>query len=291
MRWVYHIVLASLPFGRMAAPSFGDVATGWTLDAGALVTVALLGGLYATGVRRLSARGRRWPVGRSIAFGSGLGFIVLATQSGLGRYDTDSFAVHMGQHLVLGMAAPLLLALGAPITLALQSCSPSMKRVVLRAVHSRLATVLSRPVVGFVLFGGTLVALYLSPLLELSLRNGIVHALVHGHVLLVGAVFLWPLLGVDVLPRPVPFGARLLAVLAAVPFHAFLGVALLTADRPLVPAFYPSLADQHAAAGILWSSGELLTLVVAAIVFARWAAADRREGIRLDRRLDSAPAS
>ena len=166
-----------------------------------------------------------------------------------------------------------------------------MRRVLLRTVHSRVAVLLARPVVGFVLFGGTLLALYLSPLLELSLRSGIVHALVHAHVVLVGSVFLWPLLGVDALPRPVPFGARLLTVLAAVPFHAFLGVAMLSADRPLVPAFYPSLADQRAAAGILWMSGELLTLVVAAIVFTRWAAADRREGVRLDRRLDSAPAS
>jgi putative copper resistance protein D len=272
----------------MAAPSFTDVVTGWTFDAGAVITVALGGGLYVAGVRRLAARGRRWSRARSSAFLAGLGLVLLATQSGLGRYDTAGFTVHMGQHLLLGMAAPLLLALGAPITLALQASSPSMKLVVRRAVHSPVATALSRPVVGFALFGGTLVALYLSPLLELSLRNGFVHALVHAHVVLVGSVFLWPLLGVDVLPRPVPFGARLLAVLAAVPFHAFLGVALLTADRPLVPEFYPSLHDQKAAAGILWSSGELLTLVVAAIVFARWAAADRREGIRLDRRSASA---
>jgi cytochrome c oxidase assembly factor CtaG len=272
----------------MAAPSFSDVATSWTLDPGALVTVALLGALYAGGVRRLRARGHGWSPARTAAFACGLGLVFIATQSGLGRYDTESFSVHMGQHLLLGMAAPLLLALSAPITLALQACSPSMKRVVLRAVHGRVATALGRPAVGFVLFGGTLVAVYLSPLLELSLRNGIVHALVHAHMVLVGAVFLWPLLGVDVLPRRVPFGARLLTVLAAVPFHAFLGVALLSADRPLVPAVYPSLGDQRAAAGILWTSGELLTLVVAAIVFARWAAADRREGIRLDRRSASA---
>jgi putative copper resistance protein D len=275
----------------MAAPSFTDVVTGWTLDPGALLAVAALGSAYWRGVRRLRARGHRWASGRSTAFAAGLGLILVATQSGLGRYDTEGFAVHMGQHLVLGMAAPLLLALGAPITLALQACSPSMKRVVLQVVHSRTAAVLTRPVVGFVLFGGTLVALYFSPLLELSLRHGAIHALVHAHVVLVGAVFLWPLLGVDVLPRPVPFGARLLTVLAAVPFHAFLGVALLTADRPLVPAFYPSVGDQRAAAGILWSSGELLTLVVAAIVFARWAAADRREGVRLDRRLEAGRTS
>jgi putative copper resistance protein D len=272
----------------MAAPSFTDVATGWTFDAAAALAVAMAAVVYGRGVRRLRGRGRRWPAGRTAAFASGLVLLLVATQSGLGRYDTSGFAVHMGQHLLLGMAAPLLLALGAPITLALQSSSPATKRVVLRAVHGRVATMLARPAVGFALFGATLVALYLSPLLELSLRHPALHALVHAHVVLVGAVFLWPLLGVDVLPRPVPFGARMLAVLAAVPFHAFLGVAILSADKPLVPAFYPSIGDQRAAAGILWSSGELLTLVVAAIVFARWAAADRREGVRLDRRSASA---
>ena len=35
----------------------------------------------------------------------------------------------------------------------------------------------------------------------------------------------------------------------------------------------PSIGDQHAAAGILWASGELLTLVMAGIVFAQWWAA------------------
>jgi putative copper resistance protein D len=77
-------------------------------------------------------------------------------------------------------------------------------------------------------------------------------------------------------------------VLVAVPFHAFLGLALLSTGAPLAPRFYPSLDDQHAAAGVLWASGELLTLVVAGIVFRAWWLADGREAARSDRRLDAA---
>src|SRR5207302_1658708 len=81
---------------------------------------------------------------------------------------------------------------------------------------------LAQPIVVWLLFGTTLVGFYASPLFPLSLDHPWLHALVHLHFVLVGCVFLWPLIGVDAVPRPLPFAARLLAVLVAVPFHAFL---------------------------------------------------------------------
>ena len=154
----------------------------------------------------------------------------------------------------------------------------------LRALHSAPARILASPLVGFTVFGATLVVLYLSPLFPLSLRNPVVHAAVHGHFLAAGCLFLWPLIGSDPLPRALPFGARILTVLAAVPFHAFLGLVLLSTRSPLAPANYPSLADQHAAAGLLWASGELMTLAMAGIVLRVWMAADGRDAARIDRR-------
>ena len=87
------------------------------------------------------------------------------------------------------------------------------------------------------------------------MQHAWLHALVHLHFLVVGCLFVWALVGVDMTPWPILYGARLLAVLVAVPFHAFLGVALLTTNSPLAPAVYPSLMDEHATAGILWASG------------------------------------
>jgi putative copper resistance protein D len=201
--------------------------------------------------------------------------------------SSGSFTAHMTEHVLIGMVAPFLLVLGAPITLALQGSNPSTRGALRRLVHSRVVGVLTHPVVAWALFGATLVGLVFSPLLEWSVRNDAVHALVHAHFLLVGSVFAATLIAIDPLPHPLPHGARLLAVLAAVPFHAFVGVALLTARRPLFPSSYPSLDDQRSAAAVLWSSGELLTLAVAGIVFARWWAAEQRAAVRLDRQLAS----
>ena len=235
----------------------------------------------SAGLLAEAARGRR---ARWIPFAAGV--IVLAAAAVL---PESAFSWHMTQHVLLGMVVPILLALGAPITLALQASSQPTTTTLLRVLHGRLAATLTHPVVAWLLFGGTLIAFYLSPLFELSLRHSWLHTLVHVHFLVVGSLFLWALVGIDVTPRPLPYGARLLAVLVAVPFHAFLGVALLSTTAPLAPSVYPSLGDQHAAAGILWASGELLTLGVAAIVFARWWAAEQRESVRLDRRLTTSP--
>jgi putative copper resistance protein D len=45
-------------------------------------------------------------------------------------------------------------------------------------------------------------------------------------------------------------------------------------------------ADQHLAGGILWASGDLIGLVLFAVLFAQWVRASMQEGRREDRRLD-----
>jgi len=239
-----------------------------------LVVGVALAAVYIVGVRRVP---RRWPRLRTTAFLAGCA--VLAAASVL---PDRSFTTHMSEHVAVGMAAPILFALGAPITLALQAAHGGGLR---RLLRSPIVRVVTHPIVAWMLFGVTLVALIFSPLLELSVRNDAVHAVLHAHFRLAGALFATTLIAIDPIPHPLPHGARLLAVLLAVPFHAFVGVALLTSSTPLFPNVYPSLTDQRTAAALLWASGELLTLTVAGIVFARWWAAEQRAAVRLDRRL------
>ncbi|CAN5200724.1 hypothetical protein BH18ACT4_BH18ACT4_13710 [soil metagenome] len=283
----------------MPAPTLRELVQPAVEPATLVILVAAVV-LYIGGVRRLARRGRPWRRSRSFAFGAGVAVVAVATQSGIAGYDTVLFSVHMGQHLLLGMAGPLLFALSAPVTLALQASAPAQQRNLLRLVHSRPVAVLSHPVVGWVLFAATLFGLYFTPLFHLSLTNGLVHAAVHAHFLAVGCLFLWPLVGVDPVRWRLPDGARLLSVLLALPFHAFLGVALLGAGEPLAGGFYaevardwgPSvMADQRAAAGMLWAVGDVFALAAAAVVFVQWVARDEREAARLDRRLDDADAS
>ncbi|CAN5863307.1 hypothetical protein BH24ACT3_BH24ACT3_05320 [soil metagenome] len=279
------------------ALTLGRLVGDWTLAPGVALVVVLAAALYAFGVQRLAARDRAWSRGRSAAFGAGLAVIVVATQSGVARYDSVLFSVHMAQHTMLGMVAPLLLALGAPVTLALQASGRAQQRAVLSIVHSRPVAALSHPVVAWVLFGGTLFGLYFSPLFELSLRNEWVHEAVHVHFLAAGALFCWTAVGLDPTRWRLPYAGRVLYVLLAVPFHAFLGIAIVSADEPLAGGFYAEvarswgpgvLADQRAAGGWLWAVGDLFGLAAGAIVVTRWMRADDREAARLDRALDAA---
>jgi putative copper resistance protein D len=267
----------------------------------ALVVVALAV-LYLGGVRRLARRSppKRWPVARTVAFGLGLLAIVVATQSGLARYDVVLFSLHTVQHVLLGMVAPALLALSAPVTLALQASGSRTQRGLVRLLHHPVARTLAHPVVAWALFGGTLFVLYFSPLFELSLRNRWAHQAVHLHFLAAGCLFAWVAVGVDALPRRLPPPARLLFVLLAVPFHAFLGLAILSADAsPLGADVYGAVArswgsglaaDQRLGAGVLWAVGDLFGLLAGAAVLVQWIKADERRQAREDRFLDAKEA-
>src|SRR3954451_5570166 len=124
--------------------------TGVSADPLPTALVVLAGLLYLYGVRRLHRRGDAWPVGRTIAFvGLGLGTIAIATLSGLATYDDTVFSVHMVQHMLLTMVAPVFLALGAPITLALRTVGPRSRRTLLTVLHSRAARVVTFPLVGW----------------------------------------------------------------------------------------------------------------------------------------------
>ena len=236
--------------------------------------------LYMRGTRRLLDKGRQWPTARTVSFCAGCLGIGVST-----IVPDTTFTLHMVQHVVLGMLGPLLIVLAAPMTLALQSARPATRLILRKVLHTRAVALATHPLVGWLLFGGTLVGLYLTPALDASERNVLVHTLLHADLVIVGSLFLWPLVGADPVPTRLPYGGRLLAVLVAVPFHAFVGLALLSAASPVAPSAYPSLSDQRRGAALLLLSGELLSLVVGALVFREWLAADRRDATRFDRRL------
>ncbi|MCU1395982.1 MAG: cytochrome c oxidase assembly protein [Ilumatobacteraceae bacterium] len=272
----------------------------WQPDPVVLPLLVVAAGAYLGGVRRLARRAPRpqhWAPGRTVAFLSGLAVLAIATMSGAARYDTVLFSVHTAQHIALGMIAPLLLVMGAPITLALQASHHTTQVILLRVAHHPVVTALTRPIVSWVLFAATLFGLYFTPLFDLSLRNNGVHALVHVHFIAVGFIFWWPAVGIDPLRRPLGDPARLLYVVLAVPFHAFLGLAVMSSTaHPLggheyaavVRAWGPSLAsDQRLGGGMMWAAGELLGAVAAGIVGNRWYRREQRRQDREDRQLDS----
>lgn len=277
------------------APDLVAVLRDWSPDPLVALGVAGAAAAYVAGLRALRRRGDAWSAGRTTAFFGGLAVVVVATMSGLGTYDGESFTAHMIQHMLLNMVAPLPLALGAPVTLALRTLPPAPRRRLLALLHSRVARVLASPPLVFGLFIGSTFALYFSGIYPYSLDHVWAHNLVHVHFLVTGCLFAWVVAGLDPLPRP-GHGARMLMVVSALPFHAFLGVAMLTQTSLFAGAHYlrggrstdALLAEQRTGAGLLWASGEFIGIGLLFAVLAQWMRSDERLAVRTDRHLDRA---
>ncbi len=285
---------------RVPPFDLGRVITEWGLAPVPLVLTVWVTGLYLVGVRVLHRRGDAWPVGRTVMFvGVGMGLFYVATSSGLAAYDTTLLSVHMVQHMVLSMLVPLALALGAPVTLALRTLPPGPRRWLLAVLHSRVAKVLSFPPLTLLLYVVSPWALYFSSWYAASLDSAALHELMHVHLVVVGALFFWPLVGVDPLPGRVGYPFRMMLAVLTLPFHAFLGVTIMGQTTLLGGEHYTALReqagyawlpdaldDQHVAGGILWSSGDLIGLTVFGVLFVQWVRSSMREAEREDRRLD-----
>ncbi|GAA1152698.1 cytochrome c oxidase assembly protein [Nocardioides aquiterrae] len=279
--------------------TLGTVFTGWSLEPVAFVLTVWIAGLYLYGVWVLRRRGDRWPVGRTTAFAAGMGAFYFATASGLGTYDLTLLSVHMVQHMILSMLVPMALALGAPVTLALRTLPRRPRRWLLAVLHSRVAKVLSFPPLTLLLYVTSPWALYFSGWYPATLHSTYLHEVLHLHLVLVGCLFFWPIIGVDPVPGKVAYPFRMLLVVLTLPFHAFLGVTIMGEEELIGGDWYPNLHDgpmgawlpdplddQHLAGGILWGSGDLVALALFAVLFTQWVRSSLAEAKREDRRLD-----
>jgi putative copper resistance protein D len=265
----------------------------------ASVVILLTTALYLWGVLRMRSRGDRWPWGRTAAFLVAMVAAAMATVSGIGTYDDTLLSDHMVQHMILSMVVPLAMALGAPITLALRTLPRRPRRWLLAVLHSRVAKVLSFPPLTFTLFIVTPWALYFSGWYAATLHSEYLHEMTHFHMVLVGCLFFWPIVGIDPIPGRVSYPFRLVLLVLTLPFHAFMGVTIMSQDTLIGGDWYPELhegpmgtwlpdpmSDQHLAGGILWSTGDLIGLLFFAVLFAQWVRASMAEARREDRRLD-----
>jgi putative copper resistance protein D len=258
--------------------------------------------LYLRGVWAMHRRGDAWPVGRTISWMAGMVVIAWATFGGLGEYSHVLFSAHMASHMMLSMVAPIFLALGAPMTLALRTLpgprqpgEVSPRAMLLAFLRSRFSRVVTHPVVGPVLFVGSLYGLYFTGLFEALMNNHLGHAVMEIHFLAVGLLFYYVLIGIDPSPHALAPIARFGALLVTVPFHAFFAIAVMSSNTVFALDYWKSidrsyrtdlLADQYLGGGMAWAMGEIpLVLVMVAILF-QWFRSDTREAKRFDRSED-----
>jgi putative membrane protein len=299
--------LTELPGAVLAAPGTTPLAstlppfsgraifTHLELESWIAVMLVLSAGIYLYGVHRLHSRGDHWPVTRTILFlVPGLGSIAFVTVSGIEAYDDTLLSVHMIQHMVLGMIAPIFLALGAPVTLALRTLPVGGRKRLVSVLHSRPAKVLTFPLVSYALFVANPFALYFTGLYQQTLEHPLFHEFVHLHFLVTGCLFFWPLLGLDPLPGRWPYPGRALLMLLSTPFHAVLGLTIMQSATLIAGGWYTNLHltwanpkdDQVLAGGILWAGGEVVSVTMLAVLVVQWMRDADKEARRVDRKLD-----
>ncbi|HMO11983.1 MAG TPA: bifunctional copper resistance protein CopD/cytochrome c oxidase assembly protein, partial [Actinotalea sp.] len=268
-----------------------------------LLALAALAGavVYVRWVRRLRARGDRWPLGRTASWLVGLAVFVWATSAGPATYGHVLLSVHMVQHMTLMLVVPVFLVLAGPVTLAVralpvrQDGSRGPREWLLALIHSRWAGFFAPPLVAAANVAGSMYVFYYTDLFRLSLETYLGHLAMVVHFSLAGYLFLNSLIGIDPGPTRQPYPIRLVVLFTTMAVHAFFGVALTIQTGLLVPEWYgllgrtwgPSvLDDQRQAGAIIWGISELPMLAVAIVLAIGWTRADERTARRRDRAAD-----
>ncbi|MGW5609875.1 cytochrome c oxidase assembly protein [Streptomyces sp. NPDC003753] len=272
----------------------------WSTDPFFLVACLIGLGLYGWGVVRLVRRGDKWPAGRTLSYVVGVLIVLLTMCTRLNDYGMVMFSVHMVQHMLISMLAPILILLGAPITLALRALPTAgrgrkgPRELLLMLLHSRYLRIITHPAFTIPLFIASLYGLYFTPLFDFLMGSKAGHIAMMVHFLAVGLVFFWPIMGVDPGPHRPGHLMRMLELFAGMPFHAFFGIALMMASTPMVDAYrnppaslgIDALADQTSAGGIAWAFSEVPSVLVLLALLFQWYRSEQRQAKRTDRAAD-----
>ncbi|WP_404371501.1 cytochrome c oxidase assembly protein [Kytococcus sedentarius] len=245
-------------------------AAGSGTDWGVVVpVVALL--VVAAGYVALALLRRRdhrgWSGWRTVSFVTGIALLVAGLVPALIPLPDGTFVVHMYQHLLIGMYAPLALVLGAPATLLLRSVPHRYGRVIGRLLGSVPMGVLAHPVTALVLNVGGLYLLYTTPLYQATLDNPALHHVVHLHFFLAGYLFAYSIAGPDPAPHRPSVPARLVVLGVAILGHAVL--AQLLYAGVLVHVQAPA-HDLKAGADLMYYAGDIAELLLALAMVSTW---------------------
>jgi cytochrome c oxidase assembly factor CtaG len=285
--------------------------TEWTFDPWMLGLILLLGAAYLAGFYRLRRRGApgrgapgrgaaaTWPWTRVVNFGLGLAIIAIATLGSFGTYFGVLFFMRSFQTILLLLLAPLFLALGRPLSMAI-AVFPRAGRRLDRAIHSRVARVLTFPAITTLALVAVPFVMYFTTWYTASFHSVAVRELTHLALMIPGFVFFWTLLRVDPVPKAYSYAVSLWITAAEVIGDAFLGLAVI-ADTNLIGAGYyhalarpwgPSLGtDQILGGGTLWIFGDLVGLPFLVAQLIQFIREDESEAAEIDAELDAREAA
>ena len=241
--------------------------TSWTFEPGAILLIAILGGLYLPRWRRVRREHgpREAPVVRLLSYLAGLAMLIVALLSPVDRLAEQAFTMHMVQHVLLLDLAPIALICG-------------LTKVIMRPATRRLARLeqaagpFGHPLFAVVLYVGLMWLWHVPALYDAALRHSLVHVLEHVCFFSAGALYWWHLLS------PIRSRLRLTGMgpvvymLSTKLFVGLLGIGLTFAPEALY-AFYerqPPIwglnpAEDEALAGGLMALEQSIVMGVALV--------------------------
>jgi putative membrane protein len=232
-----------------------------------VLVIGVVAAAYTAMAWRQRVEPRGWRGWRTAGFLAGAAVLAAAMVPRLSPWPAGDFRDHVLRHLMIGMVAPLGLVLGAPLTLLLRTVPRPWGRRIGRLLHTWPVRIVGHPLTALTLSIGGMVALYCTPLYEITAGNTVAHQLVHAHFFASGYLFAWVVAGPDPAPRRPSVPARLVLLGVAIVAHAVLSQLLYAGviDVAAVPA-----EARRGAAELMYYGGDLGELLLALAMMTAW---------------------
>ena len=286
--------------GEGASQGWG-VLRQWTWTDPTLLVPLALAILYARGLRN-------WPHPRPLkswrpySFYAGLLFLVIALASPIDAMSDDLFFMHMVQHLILVMIAPVLLLLGAPTTPLLRGLPGFVrKNVIAPLMRSPKARSLYRSIT----FAGTAWLLFSINLwtwhfygdaYERATTNAALHIFMHWTFITTAMLFWWAIIDPRPLRSRIPYPLRLVFIGVTMLQNVALGAAITFRNDILYPYYatrarlwdISPLTDQQAGGLVMWTIGSMMFMLAIIITIAVWFDKEEKRSRKEEAAIDAA---
>ena len=263
----------------------------WDWRPEVIVVIVALAVLFAAGwlrLRKISGApksrhslGATW---RPISYLAGLLVIGLALLSPIDVLVQQLFFVHMIQHLLLIMVAPVLLMLPNPMPFLIWGLPERLRLGVGRAlggllnkesVSGKIIRRLTKPVAVWFIMIVFIIGWHDPVMYQSALRSEVLHDFEHITMFAAGMLFAWTITGAGPrIHRELSPLAKVVFLIAAIPPHMALGVTLAFTPRPIYTYYLEMprlwgisvMDDQRISGIIMWIPGSMMYFI-AALVF------------------------
>lgn len=277
----------------------GSWFVSWRLDPVGILLALLLTVPYLVLWRRAASRGVRWPWWRTATYlVGGVGSLLYSTCGPIGVYRATFVFMFAAQVAVIGTVTPVGLAIGDPVRLA-AAASGRDQRTGGAFLRSPAVRLLTHPAVAFLLDIGGIILVFFTGYGDAAARSTLIGTLLILQLLLVGSLFVVPMLTDGVLPSWATPGVRAVLALFDGLADAVPGILVMTAHSTLLPNFpgfnaaagvrdgLSHTLDQKYAGGALLAVAEAVGIPMLAAVFVEWMRSDAADARAIDAELDA----